>query len=105
MDRQKSLTKELALFKKRLSKKMPIDKMIFFWSRAIGKAKKYSDVDLIIVSKKFNKKKFHQRPIKLYDDWNLDYPVDFLCYTPREFNKLKNKICIVQQAILEGIVI
>ena len=52
MDRQKSLTKELALFKKRLSKKMPIDKMIFFGSRAIGKAKKYSDVDLIIVSKK-----------------------------------------------------
>lgn len=105
MDRKTALKLELKCFKKKLSKKIPIQKMIFFGSRAVGKPKKYSDVDLIIVSEKFKTKKFHERPVQLYDYWDLDYPVDFLCYTPKEFNNLKNKICIVQQAVNEGIVI
>lgn len=105
MDRIAIIKKELVLFKKTLSKSIPIKAMIFFGSRAQGKANKYSDIDLIIVSEKFKNKKFHHRPVKLYDYWNLDYPVDFLCYTPREFNKLKNKICIVQEAVKTGTVI
>ena len=39
----------------------------------------------------------------MYDYWNLNYPVDFLCYTPKEFNKLKNQITIVREAVRDGI--
>jgi len=39
----------------------------------------------------------------MYDYWNLDLPVDFLCYTPKEFNKLKKQISIVKEAIENGI--
>ena len=57
----------------------------------------------MIVSKQFKKLKFRKRASKMYDYWNLDYPVDFLCYTPEEFNKLKNRITIVKEAVETGI--
>src|SRR3989304_3257423 len=103
MGRKTDLKKELQSFKKEISKRMPIECMLFFGSRAKGTAKKYSDVDLLIVSKKFQRKKFHRRSVELYDYWKLDYPVDFLCYTPEEFNKKKKMITIVRQAVKEGI--
>jgi len=40
---------------------------------------------------------------KMYDYWNLNYPVDFLCYSPEEFNKLKKQITIVRGAVENGI--
>jgi hypothetical protein len=39
----------------------------------------------------------------MYDFWDLNYPVDFLCYTPEEFNKLKKEVSIVSEALKEGI--
>jgi len=39
----------------------------------------------------------------MYDYWNLNYPVDFLCYSPEEFNKLKKQITIVRGAVENGI--
>ena len=90
-------------FKKNLSEKVTIDKLILFGSRATGKPHRWSDFDLIIVSKEFEKKKSRYRAIGFYKYWDLDYPVDFLCYTPEEFNKLKNQITIVREAVREGI--
>ena len=77
--------------------------MFLFGSYATGKTRKWSDVDLVIVSPKFRKKKSYQRARRLYDYWDLKYPVDFLCYTPEEFNKLKKQITIVKQAVETGI--
>ena len=39
-------------FKKEASQKIPLDKVIFFGSRARGKIHEWSDFDLIVVSKK-----------------------------------------------------
>ena len=93
----------LKSFKKNLSRKIPIDKMILFGSRAWGKPHRWSDFDLIIVSSKFRKVNSLKRAIGFYDYWDIDYPVDFLCYTPEEFNKLKKQITIVREAVREGI--
>ena len=90
-------------FKRKASGKIPIQKMILFGSRASGKPHRWSDFDLIIVSEKFRKKGGLIRGVEFYDYWDLDYPVDFLCYTPEEFNKLKNQITIVREAVNKGI--
>ena len=82
---------------------LPINKMIFFGSRASGKPHKYSDIDLIIISSKFRRKDFRERQLGFYKHWSLDLPYDFLCYTPEEFNKLKKQITIVREAVREGI--
>ena len=103
MAKKKDFREELKDFKYRLSKRLPIDRMILFGSYAKGKPHKDSDVDLIIVSPKFRGMEFRYRPIGFYKHWNLDAPFDFLCYTPEEFNKLKKQITIVKEAVNEGI--
>ncbi len=99
------IMKELKSFKEDLKKDFPDEKIIFFGSRALGRAGPDSDVDLIIVSKNFGKLNFIKRAARMYDYWNLNYPVDFLCYTPNEFRALKGRISIVSEALKEGIVI
>lgn len=79
--------------------------MILFGSRARGKVHRYSDVDLLIVSEKFRRKDVIDRAYPLYLEWDLDYPVDFLCYTPEEFRRLSRRVSIVREALREGIAI
>src|SRR3989338_1952993 len=90
-------------FKERASKKMSIKKVILFGSRAKGKTHEWSDFDLIIVSDKFKGTISFKRGSLLYDLWDYNYPVDFLCYTSKEFNRLKKRATIVNQAVKEGI--
>ncbi len=104
MDKSKDI-EQLKLFKKKLSKQISIDKIILFGSRVRGKYHKYSDFDLIIVSKKFKNKDTLKRSIGFYKYWDLNYPVDFLCYTPEEFNRLRKQITIVKKAVEEGILV
>jgi len=102
IDRKKCLTL-LQDFKKSLSGHISVDIMILFGSRVHGKPTRYSDFDLIVVSPSFRKKKTLQRAIGFHHYWNLDYPVDFLCYTPEEFKKLRKMSSIVQEAAEKGI--
>lgn len=104
MGRKKHLD-QLREFKIELSKEIKIDKLILFGSRA-GAGKKptrWSDFDLLIVSPDFRKKKTLDRGIGFYKHWDLDYPVDFLCYTPEEFEELRKKVTLVREATQEGV--
>lgn len=100
MDKKKSA---LILRLREFKKKNFIEKMFFFGSRAIGKSNKWSDIDLVVVSKNFRGKGLLERSPPLYVKWNLNYPVDFLCYTPEEFKKLQKRVSIVSEAIKNGI--
>lgn len=90
-----------------ISKNVKLQKIILFGSYARGDQHKDSDVDLILVSANFKRKKFVKRSWGFYKYWHLDsdinYPVDFLCYTPEEFKKLSKGVNIVSEAIKEGI--
>ena len=104
MDR-KEIKREIKKFKEKIDKKTRVEKLIIFGSFARGRMKKDSDIDLLIVGKNFRGKKFFERPVGLHKYWKLDYPVDFLCYTPEEFEKKSKQITIVRNAVKEGIVI
>jgi len=103
MHKKNEIIQELREFKEKLSANLPLNRIILFGSMAKGKIHKDSDIDLILVSRKFKGKKSFKRSIGFYKYWNLDYPVDFLCYTPEEFNKLKKQVTIVREAVREGI--
>lgn len=103
MGQKKSLMQQLKTFKMNVSKDIPIDKLILFGSMATGKTHKWSDVDLIIVSGKFRRLNFFERGAKMYDYWTVKHPVDFICYTPEEFEKMSKRITIVRQALEEGV--
>ena len=103
MGKKATLVKALKGFVEEVSNDMPIDKMYLFGSRATGKVKKSSDVDLLLVSKGFIGKRRLQRAPQLYLKWNLDYPVDFVCLTPKEFREKKKEVGIIQEAVKRGI--
>lgn len=90
-------------FKKDVNKKVKLDKMILFGSRARGKAKKTSDIDLLFVSKKFKGKKYFKRSPEFYLMWDYDYDVDIICLTPEEVAKKRRETGIINYAINEGI--
>ena len=86
MDSREHIKRMLEEFKESVNKDFPVENMIFFGSMAEGKATENSDIDLIIVSDKFKDMNFIKRAARMYDYWDLHYPVDFLCYTTKEFN-------------------
>lgn len=90
-------------FKKEISRKIRLDKCILFGSRACGKEKEYSDIDLLLVSNDFQGKKYFKRSPELYLMWNFHYDVDILCLTPSEFDRKKNSIGIIRDASVNGI--
>jgi len=102
MGKREDLITGLESFRKKLSGFIPVTEMILFGSRATGKAGKESDVDLLVVSPAFKNMK-SARGKGLYDFWDLDYPVDFICYTPEEFEEQKKQVSLVRMALKEGI--
>lgn len=97
-----ALIKELKRFKQKIGQIYKIQKMILFGSRANGKPKKESDVDLIIVGN-FEGKNNLQRAPPLYIAWDIDLPVDFICLTPEEYRSLARRITIAREAARTGV--
>ena len=94
-------------FKEKIGKKFFVDKIVIFGSAGRNEMKEDSDVDLIVVSKKFGLKDFFKITPALYDEWHLkqkiDYPVDFLLFSKKEFERLRKEVSIVSEALKEGI--
>jgi len=91
-------------FLNKVKKKFSIEKAVLFGSRARGDYLEDSDYDVILVSPDFKNIFFTQRIAMLYEYWKF-FPINIepLCYTPEEFERMKKRIGIVQQAIKEGI--
>ncbi len=104
-EEESKLVNALKWFKENISQKYDIKEMILFGSQVSGEADENSDIDLIVVGEEFKGKSPLKRPVVLYLEWTMDYPVDFLCYTPEEFEEKRKEISIVRQAIKEGVVI
>ncbi|MEA1904656.1 MAG: nucleotidyltransferase domain-containing protein [Candidatus Hadarchaeota archaeon] len=103
MGPKKDLTEIIRQFRRKIEGKMKIDRVILFGSRATGEVHEDSDIDLIIVSPDYEGKDFFERVSETYKYWDSHYPVDFLCYTPEEFEKLKGQVTIVREAVRTGI--
>jgi len=101
------IKEKIKKFKENTSKKFFIEKVIIFGSAARGEMKKDSDIDIILVSKKYGRKDVFKIVPKLYEEWHektkIDYPVDILLFNKEEFDKLKKEVSIVSEALREGI--
>lgn len=96
---------EINDFIMKVKNKFHPDLILLFGSRARGEYLKQSDYDLIIVSKDFKGVNFLERIYMLLELWEYNFDVDILPYTPNEFQKKKNQIGIVNQAVKEGIIL
>lgn len=99
----KEAIKEIKELIKTISKKYSLEKAILFGSRARDDWLKNSDIDLMLVSRDFENISFRKRMHKILDYWEGELDLEVICYTPKEFEKMKKRIGIVSQAQKEGI--
>jgi predicted nucleotidyltransferase len=78
---------------------------IAFGSRVRGDALATSDLDLILISPRFAHVPFLKRAVCVLEA--LDYPggLEFLCYTPEEFEEKREELGIVRIAWVEGVLL
>lgn len=92
----------LNVFVKKIRKKYKPEKVILFGSRARNEHLLTSDVDIIIVSKKFQGVNWLDRISAVIKDWHGLVNLEPLCYTPKEFQTKIKEIGIVKEALKEG---
>lgn len=86
-----------------IKEKYSPEKVLLFGSRARGDHLIDSDVDMIIVSKKFEGVNWLKRIRDVSVYWEGLVPLEPICYTPAEFEEKKNMIGIVSEAVKEGV--
>lgn len=94
-------------FKEGVAKKFFVEKVFIFGSAVRENMKKDSDIDIIVISKKYGRKDTFKITPKLYGEWHekqkINYPVDIILFNTEEFEKLKKGITIVREAVENGI--
>jgi predicted nucleotidyltransferase len=90
-------------FLKLVKEKYSPEKILIFGSRARGDHLLESDVDIIIVSSKFEGINWLTRIREVADLWPGLVLLEPLCYTPEEFDEKRKEIGIVNQAVKEGL--
>ncbi len=92
-----------ARYLKRIRQRYQPDLILVFGSRARGEALAESDLDLLIVSERFQGIPFLERASTVLTEIDLPFPVDILCYTPEEFARKRRELGTVSQALEEGL--
>lgn len=95
---QKQLGFYLSQVVETIKKKYKPEKIILFGSAARGKIRKWSDADLVIIKK--TKKGFYDRIEEVSTLVEHKIPLDFLVYTPEEFQAMSEWNYFVQKEIL-----
>ncbi len=80
------------------------EKVIIFGSRVRDSAKKESDIDIIVISTYFENIHFLKRMPLLIKKIPFPKHVDYLCYTPTEYEKIKNESSVIIEALENSIV-
>ena len=86
----------------KLIQEFAAEKILLFGSRIRGKASEDSDIDVIIVSNFFADIPFVKRMPLILKAIRFDKHIDFICYSPSEFQKIKTTSSIILDALKYG---
>jgi len=78
------------------------EKILLFGSRIKGEASEDSDIDVIVVSNVFVDVPFVKRMPLVLKTIRFDKHIDFICYSPFEFQKIKSRSSIIMDALKYG---
>ncbi len=73
--------------------------VILFGSRVQGTARDDSDLDVIVVSECFRDIPQHERFPLVRKRIRTPYSIDYLCYTPEEFERMKTRSSVLESAL------
>ncbi|KKM66033.1 hypothetical protein LCGC14_1485280 [marine sediment metagenome] len=74
-------------------------RILLFGSRIKRTSSKNSDLDVIIISDSFDKIPFISRMGYILKKFRFTKHIDYLCYTPEEFERIKDKSSILIDAL------
>ena len=77
--------------------------VLVFGSRARGDALKDSDLDVLIVAETFRDIGWLDRPVRVYQECDIRFGIELLCYTPEEYARKREELGIVRTASAEGV--
>lgn len=89
----------------RLVERLQPELVLVFGSRARGEAHAGSDLDVIVVAQAFAEIPFLKRMPMLLRLARFPRHIDFLCYTPEEFEQVRSVSAVVNDALREGEVV
>jgi len=73
-------------------------KVMVFGSRVKGTANDDSDIDVIIIAESFREIPFVNRMATVMKSVRFSKHIDYLCYTPDEYERLKDRSSILRDA-------
>jgi predicted nucleotidyltransferase len=77
--------------------------VIVFGSQVTGNAHKDSDIDVVIIAESFKDIPFIRRMPAVLRKARFPKHVDYICYTPKEFDNIKDKSSIIMDALETGL--
>ena len=91
----------------RIRQRFEPDLLVLFGSRVCGEPDEWSDIDVVLVSRRFEGVRFLDR-MRLFRQevrphWRTDLHIDALCYTREEFALKASQPTIVAEAVREGV--
>ncbi|MCK4761822.1 MAG: nucleotidyltransferase domain-containing protein [Candidatus Aminicenantes bacterium] len=78
------------------------ERVIVFGSRITGQAREESDIDIVIISDFFENIPFLKRMPLVLRKRRFTKHVDYICYTPAEFQRLKTRSTLLMEALENG---
>ena len=95
---QKQFQKETEKIKDRLVLIYKPKKIILYGSTASGKASQGSDIDLVLIKR--TGKNFYDRIGEISGIVKHNLPIDFLVYTPSEFEKMAKENWFIKNEVI-----
>lgn len=83
----------------KIRKEFKPEKIILFGSRVRGNAREDSDIDVVIISASFSGTPFLKRMPLMLKKVSFPKHIDYICYTPQEFKKIRNESVIIKDAM------
>ncbi|RJP79691.1 MAG: nucleotidyltransferase [Candidatus Zixiibacteriota bacterium] len=83
----------------RLIREFQPQRILFFGSRVLGTSRPESDLDVIVVSDRFQGIPFLRRMPMVLQAVPFEKHVDYLCYTPAEFVVIQDESAVVMEAM------
>lgn len=99
------LQEELNRISKKIIEMCKPEKIIMFGSLAAGNAEEYSDIDLAVVMD--TDLRFVERILHLVELTDPQVPVDFMVYTPKEFQQMieEDNLFLTEEVLKKGVIL
>ncbi len=79
--------------------------VILFGSRITGEAREESDIDVIVVAETFKRIPFLKRMPMVVRKTKFPKHVDYMCYFPEEFDRIKETSSVVMDALENSMIL